>query len=313
MQRSAIQGRGSDTTASRHKPRRRRATPWMAHLALLPSWLIAIVAYIGTMATTVELSFTRSKMLPVHDFVGWRQYERLFNSDVWLISCGNLAVFGILYVVGCLAIGTLLAILLDRRIKGEGLLRTIFLYPYALSFIVTGIVWRWLLDPTEGINGTLRSLGLSVLAFDWLGDQNLAIYTVVIAGVWQSAGLVMVLMLAGLRGVDDEIWKAARVDGIPVWRTYASIILPTTWPMVITSVVLLAMAVVKSYDLIIALTNGGPGVSTDLPAKFIVDYLFQRTNVGLATAAATVMMVVVIVVLMPWIYFQYLRKPQGHG
>ncbi|WP_284945735.1 carbohydrate ABC transporter permease [Acidisoma cladoniae] len=304
-----LAGPGGTTPVSR--PRRGRRIAWMPHVALTPSWIIAIVAYLGTMAATVELSFTRSKLLPVFEFVGWHQYVRLFRSDVWLISVGNLLLFGVLYVVGCLVIGSVLAILLDRRMRGEGLLRTIFLYPYALSFIVTGIVWRWILDPTLGIGRSFAAMGLPGLAINWLGSEQLAIYAVVVSGIWQSAGLVMALMLAGLRGVDGEIWKAARVDGIPVWRTYVSIIIPQTWPMVITSIVLLAMSVVKSYDLIVALTNGGPGVSTDVPAKFIIDYLFVRTNVALAMAASTVMLVVVVVVLMPWIYFQYMRKPGG--
>jgi len=276
---------------------------------LLPSWVIAVIVYVGTMVSTVELSFTRSKLLPIQKFVGLHQYERLFNDQIWLIAVRNLAIFGTLYVIGCLAFGSLLAVLLDRRLRGESLLRTIFLYPYALSFIVTGAVWRWILDPISGLAQTIRHLGWTSFSVDWLGSERLAIYAVVVAGIWQSSGLVMALVLAGLRGVDPDIWKATRIEGIPTWRVYVFIVAPLIWPMITTSIVLLAMSVVRSYDLIVALTNGGPGVSTDMPAKFIIDYLFTRTNVGLAMAAATMMLLAVTIVLMPWIYLRYLRGP----
>lgn len=285
--------------------RRRSHAP---HLALLPAVLVVLAAYVGTMGWTIWISFTGSRLLPVNDFVGFEQYARLFSDARWLLSVQNMAVFGVLFVAGCLVLGFLLAVAIDQRVRGEDGLRTIFLYPHAMSFIVTGLIWQWMMNPALGIQTSVRDLGWTSFSFDWVVQRDMAIYAVVIAGVWQSAGLVMALMLAGLRGIDEDLWKAARIDGIPPWRVYLSIILPLLRPVVITSVVLLSIAVVKVFDLVVALTNGGPGTATIVPAKFVMDYLFARQNIGLATAASSVMLVTVLAVLAPWIYAEYFRK-----
>ena len=281
----------------------RRQIP--ATLALAPAALVVIVVYLGCMLWTVRLSFTSSKLLPKYDFVGLDQYERLFSSGRFLLSLENLLVFGVLFLIGCLVLGFLLAVFIDQRVRLEGGFRTIYLYPYALSFIITGLVWQWFLNPTFGLQKIGRDLGFETFTFDWLVNRDMAIYTLVIAAIWQSAGLVMAILLAGLRGVDSEIHKAARVDGVPLWRYYVSIVLPIIRPMVITATVLLAIAVVKVYDLVIAMTRGGPGRATEVPAKFVMDHLFDRQNVGLAMACATFMLITVIVVLTPWLYSQY--------
>jgi glucose/mannose transport system permease protein len=282
-----------------------------ATVALLPAALVVIIVYLGCMLWTVRLSFTSSKLLPKLDFVGFAQYERLFTNSRFLISLENLVVFGALFLIGCLVLGFLLAVFIDQRVRAEGVFRTIYLYPYALSFIVTGLVWQWFLNPTFGLQKIGRDLGFETFTFDWLVNRDMAIYTLVIAAIWQSAGLVMAILLAGLRGVDGEIYKAARVDGIPPWRYYLSIVLPTIRPMVITATVLLAISVVKVYDLVIAMTRGGPGRATEVPAKFVMDHLFERQNVGLAMACATFMLLTVIVVLTPWLYSQY--GPNGRA
>lgn len=291
------------------KPLRlRNLTP---QVALIPTWAIVIFAYIGTIVWTIRISFTNSGILPRYDFVGWKQYDRLFHSQRWSISVENLAIFGVLFIVGCLVLGFLLAVFLDQRIKGESWFRTIFLYPYAMSFIVTGLVWAWIMNPTLGIQRAVENWGWTSFTFNWLSRGDRAIYLLVIAGVWQAAGLVMAILLAGLRGIDEDIWKAARVDGIPAWRVYLSIVIPMLSSMFVTAIVLLAIAVVKLYDLVVAMTGGGPGISTEVPAKFVIDYLFNRQNIALATAAASVMFVAVLVVLGPWLYSQYFRKGRG--
>lgn len=284
---------------------------WMAQVALAPAWLIVIFAYIGTILWTIQISFTSSKVFPVSNYVGFSQYTRLFGSERWIISVQNLAIFGIIFIVGCLILGFLLAVFLDQRIRAESVFRTIFLYPYALSFIVTGLVWQWTLNPTLGIQQTVRNWGWESFTFDWLSRGDRAIYVIALAGMWQASGLVMAILLAGLRGVDGELWKAAKVDGIPTWRVYLHIVIPILTPMFVTATVLLATAVVKVYDLVVALTNGGPGISTEVPAKFVIEYLFQRQNLGLATAASTVMMITVLCVLAPWLYVQYFRQPRS--
>lgn len=281
----------------------RRQLP--AFIALLPAAIIVIVAYIGCMVWTVRLSFTSSKLLPKFDWVGLGQYERLFANPRFLISIENLFLFGSLFLVGSLVLGFLLAIFIDQKIRAEGVFRTVYLYPYALSLIVTGLVWRWFLNPTFGLQAMVRNWGFEGFVFDWIVTREFAIYTIVIAGIWQSAGLVMAILLAGLRGIDQEIWKAVRVDGIPSWRVYFSVILPMLKPMVITATVLLSLAVVKVYDIVVAMTLGGPGIATEVPAKFVMDHLFNRANVGLAMACATIMLLAVTLVLTPWLYSQY--------
>jgi glucose/mannose transport system permease protein len=276
-----------------------------AMLALVPAAITVVVVYLGCMLWTVRLSFTSSKLLPTLDFVGLEQYERLLGNARFLISVQNVLIFGALFLIGCLVLGFLLAVFIDQRVRVEGTLRTIYLYPHAMSFIVTGLVWQWFLNPTLGLQKLVQDAGWQSFTFDWLVNKQMVVYTLVIAGTWQFVGLIMAILLAGLRGVEEDLWKAARVDGIPTWRVYVSIVLPILRPMVITSTVLLAIAVVKVYDLVVAMTNGGPGTSSEMPAKFVMDHLFERANVGLAMACATFMLITVIAVLAPWLYSQY--------
>ncbi|MVW63642.1 ABC transporter permease subunit [Massilia sp. NEAU-DD11] len=276
-----------------------RVTPYAA---LLPMALVAALGYLGAGLWTFYISLTGSRTFPSGHFIGLAQYHRLFDNERWMLSLHNLAAYGVLFVLACLVIGFLLAVFIDQNVKGEGVFRTIFLYPYAMSFVATGLVWQWLLTPGDGIDGSLRALGFHDVRFDWIVSQGLAIYTVVIATVWQMSGLVMALMLAGLRGVDPEIWKAARLDGIPAWRVYAQIVLPMLWPTIATVLLLLATAVAKLYDAVVAMTQGGPGIASEVPAKFIMDHLFLRSNVGLASAGAIVLLVPVLALLAPYAY-----------
>lgn len=300
---------GSVTVAGARGWRRRRR--WLpAGIALLPTALIVLVVYVGCMLWTLRLSFTSSKLLPTFDFVGLDQYRRLFANSRFMLSVENLAIFGVLFIIGCLLLGFVLAVFIDQRVRGEGFFRSVYLFPHAMSFVVTGLVWQWFLNPGLGLQKLVRDAGFESFSFDWIVDRDMAIYTLVVAGMWQSAGLVMAILLAGLRGVDPELWRAAKVDGIPPWRFYATVVVPLLGPMIMTASVLLAVAVVKLYDLVVAMTRGGPGIATEVPAKFVMDHLFQRANVGLATAAATVMLVTVIAVLAPWLYARY-RRPSG--
>jgi len=273
-----------------------------AQLALLPMAITVLGVYIGTVLWSVRISFSSSKIFPTSDFVGLAQYERLFNSERWVVSLHNLAVFGALFIAACLALGFMLAVFLDQRVRGENVLRTIFLYPYAMSFVATGLVWQWVLNPALGIQSTVRSLGFPGFEFDWIVSQDKVIYTLVLAAVWQASGLVMAVLLAGLRGIDDALWNAARIDGVPRWRYYLSVVLPQLGPSFGTAFVLLAVGVVKVYDVVIAMTQGGPGNASEVPAKFIMDNLFTRANVGLASAASTVMLLTVLALLLPWWY-----------
>jgi len=286
----------------------RRKIP--AAVALAPAALIVIVIYIGAMLWTVRLSFSSSKMLPVFDFVGWQQYERLSNTERFVLSTWNIALFGVLFIVACLIIGFLLAVFIDQNVRFEDAFRTIFLYPYAMSFIVTGLAWQWFLHPELGLQKAVRDWGFTSFSFGWIVQPNRVVYTLVIAAVWQASGLVMAILLAGLRGIDSELWKATRIDAIPTWRVYVSIILPMLRPMLVTASVLLAVGVAKLYDLVVAMTKGGPGLASEVPAKFIMDNFFERSNLGLGSAAASVLLVTVVALLSPWIYAEHLR-PKG--
>lgn len=279
-----------------------------AKIAAIPLILTALVVFVGGTLWTVLYSFTDSKLLPRLNFIGLEQYERLWSTPRWLVAVENLAVYGALSLVFQLVIGFLLAVLLDQKIRFEDAFRTILLYPFALSFIVTGLVWQWILNPDLGVQHVVRALGWESFTFDPLYNSEIVIYGVLIAGLWQGTGLVMCLMLAGLRGIDEDIWKAARVDGIPVWRTYLFIVIPMMRPVLITTVVIIASGIVKVYDLVVAQTSGGPGISSEVPAKYVYEYMFRAQNLGQGFAASTMMLVTVVIVIVPWAYLEFGRS-----
>ena len=276
-----------------------------AKIASIPMIMTALCVFTGGTIWTVVHSFTNSKLLPRLNFVGFDQYQRLWTTDRWLISIENLAIYGALSLVFSLVIGFVLAALMDQKIRFENTLRTIFLYPFALSFIVTGLVWQWILNPEFGVQHIVRSLGFTTFTFDPLYDQRLVIYGILIAGLWQGTGLIMCLMLAGLRGIDEDIWKAARVDGIPMWKTYVFIIIPMMRPVFITTLVIITSGIVKLYDLVVAQTGGGPGIASEVPAKYVYDLMFLAQNLGQGFAASTMMLLSVVIIVVPWAYLEF--------
>nr|WP_278434234.1 sugar ABC transporter permease [Brucella anthropi] len=279
-----------------------------AKVAALPMIATVLVVFIGCTLWTVVYSFTSSKSLPMLNFVGFDQYTRLFSATRWHVSVRNLAIYGVLCMGFSLVAGFVLAAVMDQKIRFENTFRTIFLYPYALSFIVTGLVWQWIFNPQLGLEKVIRDIGFDNFQMAILSSRTYVIYAIVIAGLWQMTGLVMVLMLAGLRNVDDEIWKAARVDGIPKWKAYLFIILPMMRPVLVTTVVLIATGIVKLYDLVVAMTNGGPGIASEVPAKYVYDFMFGWANLGQGLAASTVMLTTVLIILVPWTMLEYSRR-----
>ena len=273
--------------------------------------LTALVVFVGGTAWTVVHSFTSSRLLPKLDFVGFDQYERLWSTRRWMISIENLAIYGICSLILTLFIGFTLAALLDRKIRFENTFRTIFLYPFALSFVVTGLAWQWILNPDFGLQAVVRDWGWESFAFDPLNNSEIVIFGILIAGIWQGSGLIMCIMLAGLRGIDEDIWKAARVDGIGTVKTYVRLIIPMMRPVFITSLVLIASGIIKLYDLVVAQTNGGPGISSEVPAKYVIEYMFRAQNLGQGFAASTMMLVSVIVILIPWAYLEFGGRKRG--
>ena len=282
-----------------------------AKIAAIPMIATALFVFLGCTIWSVIYSFTKSRSLPAEKFVGFDQYERLFNTPRWLVSIENIAIYGICSLVLSLVIGFILAAFLDQKIRFENTFRTIFLYPFALSFIVTGLVWQWILNPEFGLQEVVRSMGFEEFVFNPLRDRDLVIYGILIAGLWQGSGLVMVLMLAGLRGIDQDIWKASRVDGIPIWKTYILIVIPMMKPVFVTTLVIIASGIVKVYDLVVAQTAGGPGTSSEVPAKYVYDFIFLRGNLGQGLAASTIMLATVLIILIPWILLEYGGKKRS--
>lgn len=274
--------------------------------------LTALVVFVGCTTWTIYHSFTKSRLLPAPEkWVGLDNYDRLWSESRWLISIENLAIYGVCSLVLSLVIGFILAALLDRKIRFENTIRTIILYPFALSFVVTGLVWQWLWNPDLGIQNVIRELGWTNFAFDPLNNANIVIYGILIAGVWQGSGFVMVLMLAGLRGIDEDVWKASRVEGIPTWKTYIFIVIPMMRPVFVTALVIISAGIIKVYDLVVAQTSGGPGIASEVPAKYVIDKMFGSQNLGLGFAASTMMLLSVLVVLIPWAYLEFGGKKNG--
>ncbi|MGL4238402.1 carbohydrate ABC transporter permease [Tabrizicola sp.] len=283
-----------------------------AKIAAIPMVLTTLVVFVGGTIWTVVYSFTNSKLLPRTNFVGLDQYERLWSNSRWLISIENLAFFGVMSLIFTVSMGFLLAVLMDQKIRFEDTFRTIMLYPFALSFIVTGLVWQWILNPDFGLQGIVRSWGWESFSFDPLHSPETVLYGLLIAGLWQGTGFVMCLMLAGLRGIDEDIWKAARVDGIPTWKTYLVVVIPMMRPVFITTLVIVAAGIIKLYDLVVAMTSGGPGGNaSQVPAMYVYDYMFQAQNLGQGFAASTMMLLSVLIVLIPWAYLEFGGKKHG--
>ena len=277
-------------------------------IAALPMVFTAVGVFVIATLWTVYHSFTNSRMLPKSEFIGLAQYERLWNSDRWYMSIENLAIYGACSLIFSLLIGFMLAALLDQKTRFENTFRTIFLYPFALSFIVTGLVWQWILNPDYGVQKIVRSIGFDSFVFNPLYNMDIVIYGILAAGLWQGTGFIMCLMLAGLRGIDQEIWKAARIDGIPMWKTYIQIVIPMMRPVFITTLVIIAAGIIKVYDLVVAQTSGGPGISSEVPAKYVYDYMFGAQNLAQGFAASTMMLVSVLIVLIPFTYLEFGRR-----
>ncbi|MGG6896460.1 MULTISPECIES: carbohydrate ABC transporter permease [Rhizobium] len=303
------------TRPARRTAMRTRLQNALPQIVLAPSFLLTIIFVYGFIIWTGYLSFTNSKTFPSYGLTGARAYQRLWNwtfeSDPpssWYTSITNMGIFGVLYVGICLALGLLLAILLDQKIRGEGVLRPIFLYPMALSFIVTGVAWKWFLDPGLGLEQTLHQLGWTSFHFDWIKNKDFVIYTVVIAGVWQASGFVMAMFLAGLRGIDSEIMKAAQIDGASAVQLYRRIIIPLLRPIFLSAFIVLAHMAIKSYDLVVALTSGGPGGSAWLPSNFMYEYTFKRNEMAVGSASAIIMLMTISAIIVPYLYSELKEK-----
>ncbi|GGX85910.1 carbohydrate ABC transporter permease [Vogesella alkaliphila] len=280
------------------------ADRWLPKLVLSPTLAASLIFVYGFIAWTGWLSFTESRLMPRYEWAGVVQYQALFENERWWTAAANLGLFGGLFILFCLLVGLLMAVLLDQKIRAEGALRTVYLYPMALSFVVTGTAWKWMLNPDMGLQKVVVDLGFTDFTFDWLVNPDMSIYTVVIAGVWQSSGFVMALFLAGLRGIDDSIIKAAQVDGASLPTIYRRILIPSLRPVFFSVLLILSHIAIKSFDLVMALTGGGPGNSSDVPAIFMYQFAFTRGQLGVGAASAMMMLFTIVAVLVPLMYME---------
>ncbi|WP_413283412.1 carbohydrate ABC transporter permease [Vibrio sp. MA40-2] len=285
-----------------------RLQNWLPKIVLAPSMLVVIVCIYGYIFWTAFLSMTNSRFLPTYKFVGFAQYEKLMDNDRWTTSIINLGIFGVMFILIAILLGVALAIFLDQNIRQEGAIRTIYLYPMALSFIVTGTAWKWILNPGLGIEKMMHDWGYTNFTFDWIVDSEMVVYTLVIAAVWQSSGFVMAMFLAGLRGIDNSIIKAAQIDGASLPTIYFRIIMPCLRPVFFSAVIITSHIAIKSFDLVTALTAGGPGYSSDLPALFMYAHSFTRGQIGLGAASAMMMLGGILAILVPYLYSELREK-----
>ncbi|OUR70292.1 ABC transporter permease [Arcobacter sp. 31_11_sub10_T18] len=276
-------------------------------LIVTPTFLIMVIFIYGFIFWNFILSLTNSKILPLYTFAGLKQYFALFNNMKWWLAMENLLIFSSLFIGFCLLFGLLLAIFIDQKIRFEGIFRTIYLYPMALSFIATGTVWQWMLNPGFGLENFMIQMGFENFTFDWIVDSEMAIYTIIIAAVWQSTGFVMVLLLAGLRGISHEVINAAKIDGASMPRIYWKIIIPQLGPVFFSAVIILLHLAIKTFDLVIVMTKGGPGFSTVLPSIFMFDYSFARNKLAFGASSAMIMLLFVMIFVVPYLYRE-LRK-----
>ena len=289
-----------------------RLAAWLPKLVLAPSVFLVFVGVYLFIAWTAAISVSSSKMVPKFDFVGLEQYVRLWSTPRWLTAVENLGIFTALFLLITIALGLFMAILLDQKIRAEGFLRAVFLYPMALSFIVTGTAWKWILNPSLGVQKVVNDLGWTSFVFDWITQPDFAIYCVVIAAVWQSTGFAMAIFLAGLRGIDSSIIKAAQIEGATLPRIYFSIIVPMLRPAFLSVIVLLSYISIKSFDLVLALTNGGPGSATEMPSTFMFSATFRRNQMGVGAASAMMMLMTVAAIIVPYLYSELREDRHGH-
>jgi len=271
--------------------------------------LIAIFVY-GFIAWTVRASLSAWEgLLPDYTFVGFSNFVTLFRNPRFQIDLRNTAIFTFLFLAACLLTGLVLAMLLDQYPRGEGWFRNIYLFPMAISFIVTGVVWRWLLNPAtsvarlSGFNLLFHKVGLDFLISEWY-TARFGIAAVVIPATWQMSGFTMALYLAGLRGIPEELREAARVDGASELRIYRHVVLPMLQPVTLSAVIILGHISLKIFDLVMAITQeGGKGYSADVPAMNMWYTAFRALRFGRGAAIAVIILLMVAVLVVPYIVF----------
>ena len=278
---------------------------WLS-LALVSPSIIAILIFVyGFILWSVRVSTSAWKgLLPDYTWVGLRNYINLFSDPRFHIDVRNTAVFTVLFVGGSLTIGLLLAIILDQNLKGESFFRSLFLLPMAISFIVTGVVWRWLMNPAmgsrlSGLNLLFHNLHMDFLVNQWHTTPKWGMAAIALAAIWQMSGYTMALYLAGLRSIPQELYEAARVDGASEAQIYRRIILPLLKPVTLSAVVILGHISLKVFDLIVAIA--GKQLPLDVPAIYMWQTTFDGYFFGRGAAIGILLLVSVAILVVPYI------------
>lgn len=278
-------------------------------LFILPSIILVIIFVYLFIFWTGFISLTEwNDIFPSYNMVGFRNYVELFQNFRFQISMKNTLVFTLLFLISSLVIGFLLAILLDQKIRGENIFRNIYLFPMAISFVVTGVVWRWILNPGTlqnpiGLNQLLDKIGLSFLKSGWYTDPKVGIKAVVIAATWQMSGYVMAMYLAGIRGIPSELFEAAQVDGANMWQVYRYIVIPLLRPITLGAVIILGHISLKIFDLVVAMTGSGAGFSCDVPALFMYDTTFRGNHFAQGASIAIILLLMVGILIIPYLRY----------
>ena len=299
--------------ASRPRASRRSITSDQAiAIALVTPSILAIAVFVYSfIARTAYISLVRwNDIAPDYTFVGLTNYIRLMDVERFQIDLKNTLVFTVTFITLCLVVGLLLAMLLDQRIRFEAVFRTIFMFPLAISFIVTGVAWRWLETPSSGINLLFDAVGLDFLMNGWFTDPNIGILGVVLAAFWQMSGYVMALYLAGLRGISDDVREAARVDGAGEWQLFWHVIFPLLHPITLTAVIILGHISLKIFDLTVSMTGPGPGFATDVPSLFMYQTTFFGSRFSQGAAVAMVLLLLVSVLIVPYLIYNARTEEQ---
>ncbi len=303
-----------------------RRERWIAFLMVLPSIILIAIFVYGFIAWTGAVSVSKwDGVQPNYESNGLANYRQLFSREGgvsarrFTIDLWNTLFFTIFFLLICVVLGLLLAILLDQKVKGEGIFRTIYLFPMALSFVVTGVVWQWIFAPgtatrLRGVNALLHAIGLDALRWKWYTDTNsigpfhVALIPVIIAAAWQMIGYCMAMYLAGLRGVPEELREAARVDGANEAGIYRHIILPILQPITLSALIVLGHISLKIFDLVYTMTGKGPGFVTDVPGIFMFETTFQGNHYAQGAAISIIMLLMVAVVIVPYLIFSLRRE-----
>lgn len=296
------------------KPRRWRVKPdtLKAVVVVSPSLIAVGVFVYAFIAWTGYISLSKwNDVRPNYTFAGLANYIALFNTSRFMIDIHNTIVFTVLFLASCLVIGFILAVLLDQKIKGEVVFRTIFLLPFAVSLIATGVAWRWLEAPNSGLNVLFKLAGLGFLQSRWFSDPNIGIAAVVIPATWQLSGYVMALYLAGLRSIPAELHEAAAIDGAGSLQRYRYVVIPLLWPVTVTSLIILGNVALKIFDLTSAMTGSGPAFADDVPAYFMFQATFQSNNFAEGASIAILMLIFSSLLVVPHIISQ--RRGDSEG